>query len=123
MLKMTIKGVLSNGEVLDRVLEGDLVSAFAIENKENSVLMDGCTAGNSDIKSVTKAIILNLFRAIENDKNEQELLKMAVEQIKSRLDELAEKPGSEDAGRLDVKVAVVSGSDVAKFLKGLLGGR
>lgn len=123
MLQAIIKGVLPSGEFFDRTLEGDLVSVLAIKNEEDCVAVNGCSVGSSDSRCVTQAIISSLFKAVKNEENEQELLKMSLDQIEGRLDELAERAEEENAGRPDVKVAVISGSDAAEFLKGLLGGR
>lgn len=119
MLKATIKGVLPNGEVFDRTLEGDLVNVLAIKNEEDCVAVNGCSVGSSDSRCVTQAIISSLFKAVKNEENEQELLKMAVDQIEGRLDELAEPPEAEDAGRLNAKVTAYK----AELLKILLEGR
>lgn len=123
MFKATIEGVLPSGEVFNQTMEGDLVSAFAIKNTEDGTEVEGRTIGTSNYKRVTSATISNLLETVENEENEQEMLKLAVDLINSRLDELAGRAEEENTGHPDVKVTVVSSSEAAEFLKGLLGGK
>lgn len=108
MLKITIKGVSANGEVVDQMFEGDLVNVFVLKDMGNSAECEGCTIGRSSTEAVARAIISNLLKVVKNDKGERRLLKLAMVLILNRLAELETEraagasagTGSQEKGKL-----------------------
>lgn len=125
MLKVTIEGVLENGETVHKVLEGSFVSVMAINHSEERSEMRGTTAGGGIAREeyVEHAVcsLMNNTKQIARDTEEEGmLLRQATEQLKKRLDELAKDSGQKQESRSGLKMAVLAGDDVKEFLKGLL---
>lgn len=125
MLKVTIEGVLENGETVHKVLEGSFVSVMAINGSEEGSEMYGTTAGGGIAREeyVEHAVcsLMNNAKQLARDTEEEGmLLRQATEQIKKRLDEFSEESGQKKESGRNLKMAVLAGDDVKEFLKGLL---
>lgn len=126
MLKVTIEGVLSDGESVNEVLEGSFVSAFIINRTEDGCSeMRGASLGGGFtskdyVEHAIHAVVNNIKKMADDAGEEQKLLERAMDLIGERLDELEEESKKKSKNGRDLKVAVLAGDDAAEFLKKLL---
>jgi len=125
MLKVTIEGVLPDGESVNKVLEGSFVSAFVVNRAEDGSEMHGVALGGGltpqdYVEHVVYAVVDNIKKMADDAGEEQKLLEQAMDLIGERLDELEEKSKQKPENGRDLKVAVLAGDDAKEFLKGLL---
>lgn len=125
MLKVTIEGVLPDGESVNKVIEGIFVSAFVVNRAEDGSEMHGVALGGGltpqdYVEHVVYAVVDNIKKMADDAGEKQKLLERAMDLIGERLDEPEEESEKKSKNGRDVKVAVLAGDDAKEFLKGLL---
>lgn len=126
MLKVTIEGVLPDGESVNKVFEGSFVSAFAVNRTEDGrsemrgSALGGGIASQEYVEHAMYMVMGHIKNTADGAGEEQKLLERAMDLIGERLDELEEKSKQKPENGRDLKVAVLAGDDAKEFLKGLL---